>query len=228
MSLGAQFVAVYGVRAILLNLAAFHWPRFELRLALLKGHIATGGAVLGSRAVDFAGKMIENGIVGRTLGTAPLGLYTFSSQVSRFVCEAAGNPAWLTLYMKAIYAEPANMPAIYLRFVKLLAAVLFPAVFLMVAASPDLVSLLLGPKWDAATPLLQILLPSYVLNTLAAQSGAVLLARDRYGLQLLLYPGPRHRAYCRRLRRTLGQSSRCQLWDCDRQRALRDCPAHRV
>ena len=63
--------------------------KFMFDLPALKGHISIGSSIVFSRLADSAGRFTENLVFGRMFGPATLGAYTFSNQVSRFVCEAA-------------------------------------------------------------------------------------------------------------------------------------------
>jgi PST family polysaccharide transporter len=183
-SLVAQYISIYLIRSLIVNFVAFKMPGKEFRLRDLKGHFAVGGVVLGTRVADYFGRMLETLGVGHLLGTAPLGLYTFSNQVSRFLSEAPGNPLWLTLYLRTLREDEATAQAFQLQASRILAVILLPGALLAVAAAPDLFHIFLGKKWIKAIPLFQILLPAYVAGVIGNQSGAVLLARGRYVIQL--------------------------------------------
>lgn len=178
-SLAVQYVVGFAVRAVILNVAAFQPPTLVFQPRRLARHITTGSAVLGSRLFDFAGRLVENVVFGRSFGAAALGTYTFANQAPRFICEAAQNPVWAALFAHALHAEAAAVEALHRTLVRLLASVLFPAACLLSAAAPTLVELMLGEKWRSAAAFIQILLPVYALAATAAPSGAVLLASDR-------------------------------------------------
>lgn len=178
-SLAIQYVVGYAVRAVVLNAVAFHRPALVFQPRRLGQHITTGSAVLGSRLFDFAGRLVENAVYGRSFGAAALGTYTFANQAPRFICEAAQNPVWAALFAHALHAEPAAIAALHRTLVRLLASVLFPVALLLSAAAPALVPLMLGEKWRSAAVFIQILVPVYAFAAAAAPSGAVLLASGR-------------------------------------------------
>ncbi len=183
-SLIGQYVTIYLIRALMVNRAAFQLPRFEFRPAVLMSHFTTGGLVVGVRISDFAGRMLENVCLGQALGTASVGIYSFSNQIPRFVSEAISNPLWLSLYIRALREEKSDIIALHRQFSRLLGMILFPITALFLVTAPELIPFFLGEKWAGATLLLQILLPAYVLSVLGTQNGAVLLACNRYGFQL--------------------------------------------
>ena len=177
MSLAVQYVTYYTIRAIILNAVAFVRPRFQFRLSAVVGHLSTGSALLGAKLADFSGRLVENLLYGGAFGAAGLGVYTFANQAPRFVCEAAAGPVWAALYAHALHERGQSIAKTHANLVRILATIVFPAAALISATAPQILGLILGPKWDAATTLLRILIPFYALNVVASQSGAVLLAR---------------------------------------------------
>jgi PST family polysaccharide transporter len=116
-------------------------------------------------------------------GTAFLGSYTFANQISKFAGEAVGNVVWGALYVQALTSEKTKVVELHRQLSRLLAAILFPASALAAAASPELVDLLLGPKWVDLTFLIRVLLPAWTLTVIATQIGAVLLANGHFVIQ---------------------------------------------
>jgi O-antigen/teichoic acid export membrane protein len=182
-SLVAQYVSLFVVRATIVNSIAFVKPKFEFHPRLLLTHLSTGGLLVGTRMADYFGRMVENLVVGQTLGTATLGQYSFSNQITRYVTEMVTNPLWMTLYIRALRTEHGEMAALQLQFSRVLGFLLFPITAFVAVSAPMAVPLFLGSKWLTAIPLLQIMLPSYAMGLVAGLSGATLLARGRFGLQ---------------------------------------------
>ncbi|MDR3494226.1 MAG: oligosaccharide flippase family protein [Ancalomicrobiaceae bacterium] len=178
-SLAAQYVTYYTFRAVFLNGAGFVRPALQFKLSALADHFSTGSALLGVKLADFSGRLIENLLYGRAFGAAGLGLYTFANQAPRFISEAASGPVWAALYAHALREDERRVTATHANLVRLLASLVFPVAALLSATAPEILGVILGPKWDAASTLLRILIPFYALQVVASQSGAVLLARGR-------------------------------------------------
>jgi PST family polysaccharide transporter len=138
-----------------------------------------GSSLLGTKLADFSGRLIENLLYGRAFGAAGLGLYTFANQAPRFVCEAAAGPVWAALYAHALHERGEAIARTHANLARVLATIVFPAAALIAATAPEILRVVLGPKWDAAATLLRVLIPFYALNVVASQSGAVLLARGK-------------------------------------------------
>jgi O-antigen/teichoic acid export membrane protein len=64
----------------------------------------------------------------------------------------------------------------------MLAGLLFPATALAAAAAPELIDILLGPKWDQLSLMLRVFLPISALSIIAVQVGPILLAINRFKL----------------------------------------------
>ncbi len=188
-SLVAQTLMTYGMRAIVINCVAFRAPRFEFRPGLLRNHLATGSYLLGGRMSDFGSRLIEAGLFSHFLGTRSLGLYTFANQVPRYVCESVGNITWDLLYVQSLRVEREKAVSFHLQICRILALILFPIAFLISGSAHELIGIFLGSKWSSAAPLLAILLPVYVFNAIANQSGAILLVNLRYNIQFFCTVG---------------------------------------
>ena len=181
-SLVAQYLSVYLVRAVILNAKAFTMPAFEFSMSSIHPHMASGGMLVGTRLCEYLGRVAENVLIDRVFGTALLGSFTFANQVSRFAGETVGNVSWITLYVQALTGERESVAEIHRRMCRMLAATLFPATLLAAVAAPELIDWLLGPKWTHLAFMLRVFLPTSALSIVAVQVGAILLARDRFGV----------------------------------------------
>ncbi len=179
-SLVVQYLVVFAVRGLILNVASFSLPRFEFSFDVVKTHLASGGLIVGSRLIEYSSRVGESVLVDRIFGTAILGSYTFANQISKFAGEAVGNVAWVTLYVQALTSDQNSASEIHRKLCRMVSAILFPIAALAAAAAPELVSSLLGPKWIELSPLLQILLPIAAFLTVANLVTAVLLATNRF------------------------------------------------
>jgi O-antigen/teichoic acid export membrane protein len=178
-SLAAQYLVIFGIRAVLLNFAAFHRPGAVFSFSALQHHFVSGGAMIAIRMSEYAGRLIENFLVNRMFGTTLLGSYTFGNQVSKVSTEAASNVIWAALYVQALTGEKGQIVILHRRLCRMLGIALLPCTFLAAAAAPEIVSLLLGPKWIGLTLFLQAFLPTYSLGVISSQTAPILLAYGR-------------------------------------------------
>jgi O-antigen/teichoic acid export membrane protein len=182
-SLAVQYVVTYAIRAALLNFSAFHFPRPEFSFSALRPHLMSGGIMIASRLSEYAGRVTENFLMDRIFGTALLGNYTFANQVSKFATDSAANVVWAALYVQALTGERDKIVVLHRKLCRLLGVTLFPTMFLAAAAAPELIDLLLGPKWMDLSFFLRILLPLYSLSVICSQSAPILLAYGRFDIQ---------------------------------------------
>ena len=182
-SLAVQYVATYAIRAVILNLAAFHFPSAEFSFTALRPHLVSGGIMIATRMSEYAGRITENFLLDRIFGTALLGNYTFANQVSKFATDSAANVVWAALYVQALTGERSQIVILHRKLCRLLGVTLFPAMFLAAAAAPELIDLLLGPKWVDLAFFLQVLLPLYSFSVVCSQSAPILLAYGRFDIQ---------------------------------------------
>lgn len=178
-SLAAQFTTTYALRAVMLNFFAFQMPKLVFNYRTLRPHLISGGFVVGSRVVDYAGRVAENFLVNRAFGTALLGNYNLASTVSKFATDSFGSVAWTVLYVDALTTERERVAALHVQVCRLLSLALFPLTFIAAAAAPAIVPLVLGPGWSDCATLLQVFLPGYAFTTVFGQSGAIMFAHHR-------------------------------------------------
>jgi PST family polysaccharide transporter len=179
-SLAWQYVVAFAVRALFLNLGAFEWPGLQFDLPTLRAHVATGGAVAGSKLAELLGRSIENMVFGRIFGASTLGAYTLANQMCRFLCDAAGNPLWGSLYAHSLHErDPRVLAAFHARLSRLLASLLFPTTFIVSACAPQLIEIIMGPRWAAAARMMQMLAPFFAIGSVGNLCGAILLAEGR-------------------------------------------------
>jgi len=182
-SLAAQFVSLAAVRAVVLNLAAFRLPTWRFKPNLLRAHVSTGGAQITSRLLGLCDGLASNPVLQRTIGITGLGSYGFGTQVGRFITDSVSNPCWVLLYLQTVRGDTAKTLQLHERMCRVL-GLLLPASMVGAAAAPGLVGAVLGSRWLAASEVIQLTLPFFVLSTIGQQSGPLLLAHGRYSVVL--------------------------------------------
>jgi O-antigen/teichoic acid export membrane protein len=179
-SLVAQTVLFWFCKATIMNLASPMLPRFRFVAKEVRPHLRVGGWNLGGKLVDTAGRTAEVSLINRWLGSDFVGAYTFANQVPRFLCEAVGNVLWATLYAYAIRSESrASVLRVYRLTLRIMALILFPCVAMVSVQARPLVDTLLGPRWDSAITMVQILVVTQALNSVGSLGTAMLYATGR-------------------------------------------------
>lgn len=138
--------------------------------------------------LEFIGSNLDTLVIGRFLGAAPLGIYNrafmlvnlpmqyFTSSFSRVLLPSFSR----------IQTEVPRLKKAYLSSVMLAGSFLIPTCISITGASREIVLLVLGDKWSAAIPVLQILAFATPLNLLSHLGGIVCEATATLNIKFLI------------------------------------------
>lgn len=176
-----QQIALFATGAALLWITARWRPHLMFSMGRLKELGGFGGNVLGSRLLFFAPRNLDNLLIGRYLGPAALGAYALAYNVSQMPLSLVSGPLDQVLYpaFSRLQDQVARLRQAFMRALRLICAVVAPGFLGLVAVAPDAVAVVLGEQWDAAIPVLQVLLVVGLVQSLQALNHSVLQARDR-------------------------------------------------
>ncbi len=122
-------------------------------------------------------------VLARAVGAHGTGNYYVGQQLAELPTAEIASPIARAIYpgLSALQADPARMRLAYLKGVEALGAVAMPAAIGFAFVARDLISLLLGEKWLAAAPVIEVLTPVMGLQTLfiATQYYAMALGLTR-------------------------------------------------
>jgi O-antigen/teichoic acid export membrane protein len=176
-----QQVTTVAVSASLL-LALSKWRpalRFSAESARSMGTFSA--YMVGHRLLFYLHRNADNFIIGRFVGTAALGAYAVAYNVMLAPFSKLGDPLqrvmWPTL--TRMQNEPERIAANWLRVNRLLAMVTIPSLIGLVVVAPDFIALVLGDRWKAAVPLVQVLAWVGMLQALQGLNIDILMARNR-------------------------------------------------
>ncbi|HJR59546.1 MAG TPA: lipopolysaccharide biosynthesis protein [Vicinamibacterales bacterium] len=181
-----QQLSVAAISSVLLWTAVPWRPRLLYSIASLRDLGSFGGVVFGVRVSDYARMNGERLLVGRFLGSIPLGAYSVAfnillSPVGRFLIAVMDT---LFPVLSRLQDDPARLAAVWVRVNRLFAAAFVPALIGLAVVAPDFVVVVLGDKWIAVTPLLQILAVGVIAQVVSALGADVLKAVGRAGTLL--------------------------------------------
>jgi PST family polysaccharide transporter len=134
--------------------------------------------VFGVRIADYLRMNGERLLIGRFLGSIPLGAYSVAfnvllSPVGRFLIAVMDT---LFPVLSRLQDDPARLAAVWMRVNRLFAAAFVPALLGLAVVAPDFVVVVLGEQWTETTPLLQILAVGVVMQVVSALGSDVLKA----------------------------------------------------
>lgn len=152
-------LAGFFFRAVFFNIVApFRaWPSFSLQG--MRSTLAFGGNVTGSKFLWFLYTQADTVIVGRVLGGEVLGVYSVALHLASLpvqritgVLNQVAFPAF-----SRFQHDRELIAAQLLKALSLIALIAFPILWGMSAVAPELIVVLLGPKWTEAILPMQIL-----------------------------------------------------------------------
>lgn len=159
MALVAGTVAHALVRAVALALVTPLRPVPRLRLAELRPVAGYSGYQLAERVAAHALGSLDRLLVARFLGPAAAGYYFMASQIAFKPAALLGPFTARTLMplLARIRAERARTASSYLRALSSLSFAAALVYMLLLGAAGPLVTLVLGPGWEPAVLVLQLL-----------------------------------------------------------------------
>jgi lipopolysaccharide exporter len=138
--------------------------------------------------VEFVTMSLDTLLIGRLLGPAALGIYTrgglliglpvylLSSNIAKVVFPSFSQ----------VQANRARLREVYLSSITLVAMLVTPVCAGAAVAAPEIVRVMLGEKWLAAVPILQVISITYVLSAVTMFAGVVCDATAALSRKLLL------------------------------------------
>jgi O-antigen/teichoic acid export membrane protein len=163
------------ISALLVNIwhpVSFRWPRWSqiVEPARLGWHLTV------SRVGWAAYAQADSIVVGRVLGTGPLGTYRIATDLASAPSEKLGMLIMRVTgpFFASVQSDTATVRRYFLLFSESLALSVFPMMFGIAAISQDLIPAVLGNDWSNAIPVLRWLSLYVVLRTLSTLMGQVL------------------------------------------------------
>jgi len=161
------------IRAVFRPREASHIFRFGIHLT-------------GSILMNYFSRNTDNLLVGRYLGTTPLGFYQMGYMLMTYPLQN-----FTTLVGQVVYPALAKFPddlnrlrAAYLRTCRLIALPIFPVMLGLAVTAPDFVRVFLGARWMAVAPLLIIFAPLGAAQALYGTVGLIYNTQGRPDIQL--------------------------------------------
>ena len=178
------------VQAVALRAATGQWTFARPRLDRLRVYLDFSRWVVGQRTVWYWYSNSDTAIVGKVLGSHLLGAFSMAKQLAVLPADKVMGPLnqiALPAFSR-IQSEPELLSRHYLKMIRLSSLYAFPAFWGLAAIGPDLVDLLLGPKWHQVgqiLPILCVALPTRILSSLTSTS-LISVGRPDFAFRLTL------------------------------------------
>ena len=178
LSYAFGFVVESGIRCAL-TLWRISWrPGLKVSWTSLKEIASYGKHILGSSLATYAASNIDYFVVGRVLGAGPLGFYTLAFNLANYpvsnfslILSRLAFPAFAALQEDRAYAR-----LVYLKMVRIVAALVLPALVVLAAIAPILVVTFFGETWRPAVLPLQVMAVAGVSRAVSVPGADLLRA----------------------------------------------------
>lgn len=156
-------------------------PEFRFRLHEVRPHLGFGGFQIGERSINYLAANVDYIVVGRMLGTEPLGAYMLAYQLVILPLRKI-NPI-LNMVAFPVFArrhgDNAVLASGFLELSKLVAFISFPMLAGLAVVAPELVPIAFGGGWEQTVAVLVPLSIVGALKSLDNPSGSIYLAKNR-------------------------------------------------
>nr|WP_277606627.1 lipopolysaccharide biosynthesis protein [Rhodococcus aetherivorans] len=158
-ALVAQMVATDAVLVVMLTaVGAGRWPNLHLRYLREIAPFSVRAFSAGLLTTSVS-RNIDNLLIGRLQGAEALAFYGLAYRLLLLPVQLACTTVGAVLFplFSRLSDDLAALRAEMARTTRTLAVLTVPAMALVAAAAPQLVSLLFGPQWMPAVPIVQVL-----------------------------------------------------------------------
>jgi len=137
---------------------------------------------------EFVGSNLDTLAIGHFIGAAPLGIYNRAFMLVNLPAQYLTTSFSRVLFpsFSKVQKEIERLKKAYLSTIMIFSAILLPTCFGMAAASREIVLVILGEKWIAAIPVLQILAIAIPFNLLSHFGGILCESTATLNNKLLL------------------------------------------
>jgi O-antigen/teichoic acid export membrane protein len=171
--------------SVLYWLASPWRPSWHLSLRDLRSVTPYSANLTGSNFAHYFMRNMDNALIGRFLGAAALGYYAMAYGLMMYplynVTWSLGNVLFPAL--SRIQEEDARFRQAYLRALSVIATITFPLMLGLLATADLLVSTCFGAKWAPMVPIVRILAPVGMLQSITSAAGMIFTAKGRTNVQ---------------------------------------------
>jgi O-antigen/teichoic acid export membrane protein len=183
-SLVLQFVVTVAVSAVELWRRS-HWTlRLSCNFSELRSIWKFSSNLMLFNLINYFSRNSDSMIIGRTLGTVSLGLYSLAYRILLFPLQNLTfviSRALLPIYSRR-QNDLGGVGVVYLKTLKMIAMVSAPVMFGLWALRKPFVAVVFGSKWGPVADILAWFAPMGFFHSLNSTVGSILSAIDRTDL----------------------------------------------
>ena len=148
-------------------------------------------SVMGEQILSYIGNEVDTAVVGRTLGSATVGVYNLAYQLANLIGRTLSAVLNLvtTPALAAAFERKTDLGAPYRKMMRVLSLMTTPLLLGMFVLANELVAVIYGAKWEAAVPLLRIFILFSLVRSVTSPSGAIfnVVGRPALSMQIVVW-----------------------------------------
>lgn len=187
-SLVAQTIVMGCVNLVILNIYNPWYPKTRFSRESFQGFFSFGSKLLISSLIDAIYSNIYLVVIGKSFSATTLGQFTQANLLSNTPAMTLTTIVQRVTYplLSNVNNTNGNLDEIYLRTLRLTAAVVFPVMFMLAVIAKPFVIFFLGQDWEGVAPLMTLLCIGYCLYPVHAINLNLLQVKGRSDLFLKL------------------------------------------
>jgi PST family polysaccharide transporter len=182
-----HWALVYAQIAIAATTLVAAWIACSWRPGRPQRHVGTmpmivfGANITGANVVNYFARNLDNALIGRYWGAAPLGLYSKAYQLLLLPLDQINSPvtAVAVPVLSRMAHEPEAYRRAYRRMLQMLTLVTVPGMAFMIAAADWIVLIVLGPQWTGVSPIFMCLAASAPALVVCDTTGWLFVTQGR-------------------------------------------------
>ena len=160
-------------------------PGRPVRGSGVRPMLAFGGNLTGSNVLGYLTRNADNFIIGYTLGSASLGIYTKAYGLLTLPMSQFSVPLRSIMIpaLSRLQDEPKQYRRFFLQVLSAITLITMPMVTFLFVSADEIVYIFLGNQWAAAATAFRYLAPAAFLSAIAFAPGWLFITTGRTGAQ---------------------------------------------
>jgi O-antigen/teichoic acid export membrane protein len=174
-------LALLTTNVILVWIVCWWVPGLPRRNTGVRSMLRFGGHITGYATINYFSKNADNLLIGRSWGAQPLGLYNKASQLVGLPTDQFNEPLMSVTIpaLSRLVDSPERYRNAYRRMMEKVLILIMPGVGLLMVSADWVVSIVLGPQWKDATPILVFMSVAGLLQPIVSTGGWLLVTQGR-------------------------------------------------
>jgi PST family polysaccharide transporter len=165
------------------SLVAMFWlskwrPRIVFSWASVRGFARFSAGVVASDVMTFAGRNADQMLIGRFLGSGPLGYYALAYQMMLYPLQQVSSVFVRVLFptLSLLRPDSVRYGEAYLRAAAAIAFITFPMMMGLFAVAEPFVAVVFGSKWHPVADLVRVLALVGMIQSIGTTVGTIYLS----------------------------------------------------